>query len=147
MPINVVFLPVLMIPPASSFCWEASFSRLRPHQHPAPNDCYWFLQTILGTFHLDTAYPSNQVHPPVAPVAIVQNNPQCRVPSVGPTGIVLGLHKEPQIGIAIGVGVYSTNKPCPHMTDVVIVRCKGQAVDEQTSAGLAIAIADGPSQD
>ncbi len=133
--------------PASSFCWEASFSRLCPWQHPAPDNCYWFLWTILGSFHLDLAYPSNQVHPPNAPVAVVQNNPKCHVPPVDLTGVILGLHKEPQINIAIGVGAYGTNKPHPCVTDVVIVRRKGQAIDEQASARLAVGIANGAPLD
>jgi hypothetical protein len=130
------------IPPASFFCWEASFSCLCPRQHPAPNNCYWFLWTILGSFYLDPAYPSNQVHPPIAPIAVVQNNPEHRVPPVGPTGIVLCLHEESPIDIAVGVGEYGTTKPHPCVTDVVVVRRKGQAIDEQASAGLAVGIAD-----
>ena len=136
-----------MIPHASSFCWVASFSRLRPWQNPAPDDCYWFLWTILGSFHLNTAYPSNQGHPPIAPIAVIQNNPQRRVPPVGPTGIVLGLHKEPQMDITIGVGAYGANKPRPCVTDVVIVQHEWRAVDEQASGGLAVGIADGAPLD
>ncbi len=87
------------IPPSSSFCWEASISRLRPRQHPAPDDRYWFIRTILGSFHLNPAYPSNQVHPPIAPVAVIRNDPKCHVTPVGPTDVVHGLHKQPRINI------------------------------------------------
>jgi hypothetical protein len=135
------------IPPASSFCPEAAFSRLRPRQHPAPDDRYRFLRTILWSSHLDPAYPSNQVHPPIAPVAVVQNDPERRVPPVGPTGVVLGLHEEPRIDVAVGVGAYGANEPRPRVTDVVIVRREGRAVDERASAGLAVGTADGAPLD
>jgi hypothetical protein len=135
------------IPPESSFCWEASFSRLRPPQHPAPDNHYRFLPTFLGSFHLDLAYPSNQVHPPITPIAVVQNNPERPVPPVGLTGIVPGLHKEPQMDITIGVGAYGANKPRPCVTDVVIVQHEWRAVDEQASGGLAVGIADGAPLD
>ncbi len=87
------------------------------------------------------------MHPPIAPVAVIQNNPERCVPRVSPTGIVLSLHKEPRINIANGVGAYGANKPCPCVTDIVIVRRKGQAVEKQASAGLAVGIANGAPLD
>jgi hypothetical protein len=49
--------------------------------------------------------------------------------------------------IAVGVGAYGTNEPRHRVTNVVIIRHEGRAIDKQASAGLPVGIADGAPLD
>ncbi len=153
MPINIVFLPVLVKPPHCvwfrlhlPFVGRPLFHAFAPGSILHPTIVIGSFGLFSGVFtstlliHLTRSIP---LSPPLVSCKSIPNT--AYLLSAQPALSLVCTKKLKSILLLIGA--YGANEPRPCVTDVVIVQRKGRADGEQASAGLAVGIADGPPLD